>query len=127
MTKSECLLILAALPQNEKVRLIIDTEAVQVDSMQLPCIHYDWVQNEFSSPWNGVQGEVSCIELVGSDFNTTKMDGFDFACWFNDITNPSIEPAAIEYTKEQQEQMWALHYETTQQNHVGYLSTSKGE
>jgi len=127
MTKSDCLLILAALPKDEKVRLIVNTEGVQVDSIQLPLVHLDWVKYEFTSPWNGVQGEVSCIEIIGKNFDTSKMDSFDFALWYNDITSPLIETQQVEYTKEQQEQMWALHYESTQQNHLGYLSTSKGE
>ncbi len=120
MKKAESLQVLKQLNPKEKVRLIIDISGISVDSTQTADYHIYWLEKEFASPWDENQQETDCIQLESSSF--------DFALAYNSVMNKESETVeTVEYTKEQQDQMWALHYETTQQIHVGYLSTSKGE
>jgi len=139
MTKTEALEVLGKLPRMQKVRLTIDLPAQKVDSSQCADYHIYWLTKEFNSPWQGTEMftdtgyvleydedeegnfiELDCIQLESSSF--------DFALAYNSVMNKESQtPETVEYTKEQQEEMWALHFETTQQIHVGYLETSKGE
>jgi len=120
MKKQQAIEIISQLPANEKVRVIIDTHGICVDSTLSAGGQLFWLENKFCSPWDENQQEIDCVQLESSSF--------DFALAYNSIMNKESQTVeTVEYTQEQQEQMWALHYETTQQNHVGYLSTSKGE
>ena len=103
----------------EKVRVIIDTHGICVDSTLSAGEQLFWLENKFCSPWDENQQETDCVQLESSSF--------DFALAYNSVMNPSIEAPQVEYNAEQELEMWALHYETTQQIHVGYLSTTKGE
>lgn len=119
MTKTEAILVLSDLQPTEKVRLIVNTSGVKADFTQTADYHFFWLKKEFHSPWDENQQETDCIQLESSSFA--------FALAYNSVMEKVETPKEVEYTKEQQEQMFALHYETTQQNHVGYLETSKGE
>lgn len=122
MTKTEALAVLSKLPPMQKVRLIIDLPATKVDSNQCADYHIYWLMKEFCSPKEGYEfgaKETDCVQLESSSF--------DFALAYNSVIGKVETPETVEYTQEQKEQMWALHYETNQQNHVGYFATSKGE
>jgi len=119
MKKQQAIEILKQLPSKDKVRIMIDTHGICVDSTLSAGEQLFWLENKFCSPWDENQQEIDCVKL--------ESNSFDFALAYNSVMNEAIETHAIQYTQEQQEQMWALHYETTQQNNVGYLSTSKGE
>lgn len=101
MKKSDCLLVLAALPKNKALRMIIKTENVEVDSYLYPWHHRVFLTNDFVSPWDENQNETPCIELVSKNFDTRNMDSFDFAVWFNGVTATKEEPKQVGYTKEQ--------------------------
>ena len=120
MKKQQAIEIISQLPANEKVRVIIDTHGICVDSTLSAGEQLFWLENKFCSPWDENQQETDCVQLESSSF--------DFALSYNSVMNKESQTVeTVEYTQEQQEQMWALHYETTQQIHVGYLSTTKGE
>lgn len=86
MKKSDCLLVLAALPKNEIIRIIIDLPNYCVDINRSVVMAIDWFTHEFSSPCDDNGAELSCIELVVEKFDTRpNLKTWELYVWYFDL------------------------------------------
>jgi hypothetical protein len=86
MKKSEALKVLAALPKNEEVRIIINTPNVGIDINRSVVMAIDYITHEFSSPCDDNGAQLSCIDLVGKDFDTRPLETWELMVWYFDLT-----------------------------------------